>query len=391
MSILISRHLSGVAAGTLVGLLASTAANSAAIERVVPQSTRILFQDGSYLEFGVTWIDPDQSGDGATLPQRLTGAPVDLPFFGNTGDLFVGHWNFSGSFKADINDKLSYAIIFDQPFGADTKYGDKVMTGAPGSPVPGFSYDGTKADLTTNRITGVLAYDINDNIKVWGGLIAEQLYADAAIPFVANYSVDAGSNWGWGYMGGAAYHLDDIALRVALTYSSAVKHDLSTKENSDIYGKANTDTDVEMPQSAALEFQTGVAEDTLIFGSIRWVDWSEFSIAPPQYVSIIGRPLVNYDEDWWTYTAGVGRRFNDTLSGTLSLTYEPSVGGEQTTLGPYDGRTTVNAGLSYDINDRINLSGGVSYGKLGDTFNILKTDFNDGSVFAAGMRVGYSF
>ncbi len=100
---------------------------------------------------------------------------------------------------------------------------------------------------------------------------------------------------------------------------------------------------------------------------------------------------MDYTDDWWTYTAGVGRRFSDTLSGTLSLTYEPSVGGELTTLGPYDGRTTVNAGLSYDINEKLNLSGGVSYGSLGDTYNILDTDYNDGSVWLAGLRVGYSF
>ena len=48
--------------------------------------------------------------NGATLP-------------GNTGDVFEGRWNISGAYKADLNDRLSYAIIFDEPLWADTRYG----------------------------------------------------------------------------------------------------------------------------------------------------------------------------------------------------------------------------------------------------------------------------
>ena len=37
------------------------------------------------------------------------------------------------------------------------------------------------------------------------------------------------------------------------------------------------------------------------------------------------------------------------------------------------------------------VTGGVTYGKLGDTTNLLATDFNDGYVWGAGLRVGYTF
>ena len=161
-------------------------------------------------------------------------------------------------------------------------------------------------------------------------------------------------------------------------------------------GPLNTTTDVDTPQSVALDFQTGVAPKTLIFGSVRWVDWSEFSIEPPVYAeltqAITGapRPLVEYADDWWTYSLGMGHQFTDTLAGSLSVTYEPDVGGVMTTLGPYDGRTLATAALSYDLG-RANVTGGVTYGRLGDTTNLLATDFDDGSVWGAGVRVGYSF
>lgn len=298
-----------------------------------------------------------------------------------------------------MTDRLSWAVIFDQPYGADTRYGAGTMTSA----VPGvvFSYDGTSADLKTNQITALAAYDLRPDVKIYGGLRAQRLEADAAVPFVGptgglpGYTVDAGADWGMGYLLGAAYSRPEIALRVALTYYSAIKHDLDTKEWDGIpipgvQAGGDTRTDVETPQSVALEFQTGVAPKTLVFGSVRWVDWSEFAIEPPSYTAVTGRPLVDYSKDWWTYNLGIGRELTNSLAASLSVTYEPSVGGTMTTLGPYDGRTAATAALSYDM-DRFNITGGLTYGKLGDTTNLLETDFNDGSFWAAGLRIGYSF
>ena len=158
------------------------------------------------------------------------------------------------------------------------------------------------------------------------------------------------------------------------------------------YSQKDT-TDVDTPQSVQLDFQTGVSPKTLVFGYVRWVDWSEFSIAPELYeaqtATLLGapRPLVAYEHDWWTYNLGVGRQLTDTLAGSLSVTWEPSVGGEMTSLGPYDGRTTATAALSYELGPW-NITGGISAGVLGDTHNFLDTDFNDGSVWGAGVGGG---
>ncbi len=383
---------------TATAALLATAAFPAAIERAIPSTTRIIFEEGRYIEFGVAYADPDQSGDDVTLPPLLSPTNTPLSFQGNTGDVFDGSWNFSGSYKADINDRWSYALLFDQPFGADTSYGNGPMTGPAGT----FNYDGTTAELNTFHFTGVLAYDIQENMKIYGGLRAQRLDANAAIPFVGptadlpGYTIDTNEDWGYGYMLGWAYEKPEIALRVALSYHSAIEHDLKTTEFGGIpipgLQDGDTETDVTTPQSAMLEFQTGVAANTLVFGSIRWVDWSDFAIEPPSYVvATSGRPLVDYADDWWTYNLGVGYQFREDFAASLSVTYEPSIGGELTTLGPYDGRTTLNIGAAYDVNESLNLSGGVTYGTIGDTYNVLDTDFNDGTVWGAGLRIGYSF
>jgi long-subunit fatty acid transport protein len=347
---------------------------------------RLLYENGMYAEFGIQYVDPDQSGEGVDL--SAVGGPALLP--GNTGDLFGSSWYFSAAFKGDINEQFSYLLTFDQPFSANTDYSGGSF------PAAIFTYDGSLAELNTYQISGVLAYDVNDNVKLYGGLRAQRLDAKAAIPFIGGYTVDADPNWSYGYLLGAAYARSDIALRVALTYFSEIEHDLDTDEFTTATGDVATSTDVNTPQSVTLDFQTGVAEGTLVFGSVRWVDWSEFAIEPPVYGQITSfllgspRPLVDYADDWWTYNLGVGRQLTDTLAGSLSVTYEPDVGGELTTLGPYDGRTTGTAALSYDYG-QFNITGGLTYGKLGDTTNLLATDFNDGSVWGAGLRVGYTF
>ncbi len=188
---------------------------------------------------------------------------------------------------------------------------------------------------------------------------------------------------------------------MALTYYSRISYDLSTAETIVPFGTTtpitqDTSTDVATPQSVQLDFQTGIAPKTLVFGYVRWVDWSEFNIAPPVYeqqtAALLGqgRPLVDYADDWWTYNLGVGRQLTDTLAGSLSITWEPGVGGTMTSLGPYDGRTTGTAALSYATGPW-NITGGVTYGVLGDTHNLLDTQYDDGSVWGAGLRVGYTF
>ena len=69
--------------------------------------------------------------------------------------------------------------------------------------------------------------------------------------------------------------------RVALTYNSAISYELPTTETS-VLGTVNSTTDTETPQSVNFEFQTGVAADTLLFGGVRWVDWTAVRGEPAQ-------------------------------------------------------------------------------------------------------------
>ena len=255
------------------------------------------------------------------------------------------------------------------------------------------------ADVNTYQISAVLAYDVNPNVKVYGGLRAQRLDAEAAVSFVDNYSVEADNKWGYGYLLGAAYERPEIALRVALTYHSKISYDLDTTERSptsDRDGQGHRDRRRHPAVGAArLPDRRRAADPGLrlhplgrlvgVLGHPAGLRGGDRGAR-----SARARPLIQYGDDWWTYNLGVGRQLTDALAGSVAITWEPSVGGEMTSLGPYDGRTTGTVALTYEVNG-FDITGGLTYGVLGDTENLLQTDFNDGSVWGAGLRVGYTF
>ncbi|MEO0387758.1 MAG: outer membrane protein transport protein [Pseudomonadota bacterium] len=378
--------------GVAGALLATTStAFAGGLERAIP-SISPLFEEGTYLEFSTQVVLPDLSGDDGVVPGAFLGSPVDFPITGNSGNLLEEHVSFGAALKGDIGARFSYALILNQPLGANTAY----PTDPSADGVPPFTateiYNGSSASLTSYALTAILAYETN-GFSVYAGPVLQSITADASLSFIGDaanggYSVDAGTAFGFGYMGGVAYERKDIALRVALTYRSSIRHEFDTTETNGL-AVTETTTTIDTPQTLTLDFQTGVAPNTLVFGQIHWADWSEFEISPPDYPLLaIGRPLVAYSEDYWTYTLGVGRRFNERWSGAFSVTWEPQTGQEVTSLGPVDGRIGLTAGATWE-NARMKITGGASYSFLGDAENVLATDFNGGSAIGLGLRVGF--
>ena len=115
--------------------LAATAgvAQGAALERAVPQVVRLLYEDGTYGEFGLSFVDPHQSGEGAVLPTPL--GPLAVP--GNTGDLFQSQTNYFAAIKGDIGERLSYVLGFDQPHGVADPATARAASRRRSSPMPG--------------------------------------------------------------------------------------------------------------------------------------------------------------------------------------------------------------------------------------------------------------
>jgi long-subunit fatty acid transport protein len=183
-----------------------------------------------------------------------------------------------------------------------------------------------------------------------------------------------------------------------LTYESAITHDFTATES---FAIGDTSFSTTIPQALTLEGQTGVAADTLLFGSIRWVDWSEFDITPTAYDSAIGGSLVDYSDDVITYNLGLGRRFNDQWSGAVTAGYEASTDGFSGNLGPTNGNTSLGLGVTHTM-DNVRITGGVRYIWIGDAETEAPAalgapagttlgDFDDNSGWAAGLKIAYNF
>lgn len=327
------------------------------------QSIGILFEEGGFVELSFGSVMPDVSGS-------LGGGAVP------SGNMAADYISLGLGVKQDINDKLSFALILDQPYGANVSY--------PGTfGVDPYPFAGTTAEIKSTAITAVGKYKVGERTSVIAGLRYQTMSGVASIPLVGGYTLDVTGSGGFGYVVGAAYEIPDIALRVAVTYNSEITHNMTGTE----FGALASDFDITTPQSFSIDFQSGVAADTLVFGSIRWVEWSQFDISPTNYPL---NPLVSYAEDRTTYTLGVGRKFSEKFSGSVALGYEATAGGVSSNLGPTDGFFSVQLGGKYTMND-MTISGGVRYITIGDATTSIGADFADNSAIGIGVKVGYSF
>lgn len=351
---------------TAAMLAATSGAHAGGVERSA-QSVAILFEQGRYVELSFGRFAPDVSGVSPLSP----GA--------SSGDMAGDYNSWSLGYKMDLGDRMTFAMILDQPIGANVDY----ATGT------GYPLGGSTAKLSSSAVTALLRYKFDNNVSVYGGLRYETVHGEVSLPSVAGYTLDTNYDSELGYVVGVAWEKPEIAARVALTYNSAINHTLDAVETGPIPGSSDFETEV--PQSLNLEFQTGIAKDTLLFGSIRWVDWTAFVINPDGYPPAFGN-LVDYANDRTTYNLGVGRRFNDTWSGAVTIGYEKSDGARTGNLGPSDGLKSIGLAATYTM-DNMKITGGVRYVDIGDATTNLPVSgvFTDNSGVGVGVRIGYTF
>lgn len=350
-----------------VALLATTAlAQAGGVERS-DQSMDILFEEGTYAELSFSRVSPSVSG-------TQGGGAV------SSGGMTPAYNNFALRYRQDITDNLSFAFILDNHIGADVSY----PAGT------GYTAAGSTAELSGTSFTVLARYEFPSQFSIYGGLRAGRASGEVSLPFTGGYTLETSEETDLGYVIGAAYEIPEIALRVALTYNSEYTHEFESTE----FGAASGTFETTIPQSLMLEAQSGIAEDTLLFGSVRWVDWTAFDITPTTYTTgvVPGGSLVSFADDFYTVTVGVGRRFSDEWAGAVSVVWENEVNQLTGNLGPTDGRIGLGLGGTYTMASGMEISAGVQYSVLGNaTTRGLNGDFSDNDLLAAGITIGMNF
>ncbi len=347
------------------------------------QGVGAIFEKGQYFELSYGLAMPSVSGvgiDNAATPTTTSAA---------TGNVAPDYASLGFALKMDVNDKVSLAIIMDEPFGAEVDYS-----------TAGYVLNGAGATVETSGITVLAKYQLNENMSVYAGprmISASGEYNRAvAGQATAGYSATYDSGSDTGYVVGAAYEIPSIALRAALTYSSETNFTLDGTRTSAVVGAGTTTLTATMPQSVNLDFQTGIAADTLLMASVRWADWSEGTLDDSFLGTAFGGGDANLADfnntDTYTYSLGVARRFNEKFAGVFSVGYEAAQGGTASNLSPTDGYTSYSLGGVYNVTEQVKVSGGIRYVDLGDaTTEGVGGRFSGNSATGLGLKVSYSF
>lgn len=369
-------------------LLATTSMATAGGMDRATTGTSTLFEKGSYAELSYASTAPS-IGPNANLLLGLAGGMNVTQSFTTT----------QFSFKTDLNDKLSVAISSNNnPFGVDVDF-DDFATG-------GGAYAGItslRANLGSTAVTSMARYKITDRVSAIAALKYQTVSgtADVSVPLSAasggavdgDVSLTRASDTN--FIVGASYEIPEIALRVVGTYESEATFDPSVI--AETIGANTGPGQIKTPEVLMLEFQSGVAANTLVFGSIRHAKWEDAQV---KMSAAYGNAQLSDFDNSTTYTLGVGRKFSDSFSASLSASVDTGDGDDASLLAPTGGSTAISLGGKYTLNNGMAISGGVShrvynsatwYGNDSELGGGDDVTFGDNSVTTLGMKLSVSF
>ena len=322
--------------------------------------TDILFEQGDYIaRGGVTLVSPRRDYDKI----RVGGVMVD----GTDDDFSQNYWIPSFAAKIKLTDNAACALTYTQPFGADADYGLQAQTAGATMTALGASHK----DFVTNEYGATC--DVNmeagkGRVHVLGGVFMQD-FEYTANAYVGDLHLQ--DDAAFGYRLGVAYDIPEYALRAQLMYRSKVDHDASDDGSFDWnpsvrpgWGEQDAFGSGTLPQSLKLSLQTGVAPGWLVYGSIKWTDWSvmqslDYSLGTPAPGVYVPREDVYNWQDGWTVQAGVGHAFNEKISGTVNVTWDKGV---DTGADIYTDTWTIGTGVSVKAGPgELRFGGAVSY------------------------------
>ncbi|MGB3814201.1 MAG: OmpP1/FadL family transporter [Shinella sp.] len=386
----------GIGAATAVALLSATTAQAGGLERS-GYNIDLLFDPSGYaIESTATYVNPqrdlnnvrDNPADGGDISARPS----------NGIRATEGYWVPRIGFKASVGNAIDCMADYSEPWGAHLNQGSN-WAGASENIE-------TKIDSRNYAATCSYSFDVGaGQLRIIGGGFYQEISGfqerlvsaiPAGLPFNGIGRLDLEGN-GWGWRAGVGYEIEEYALRTSLVYNSAVDLDdiTGTLDLRQIPGRGIIPVfgSASMPDSLEFKFQTGVAPGWLIFGGVKWTDWSQLQSLSfcPEFTRGIAcsarTQATSLDllyRDGWTISGGVGHKFNEQWSGALSLAWDRGV---TTGIGTHSDTWTLGAGVSYAPTENIEFRVGGALGLLtsGSSGEVTR----DGQTF--GQRATYDF
>ncbi|MBN7805377.1 transporter [Agrobacterium rosae] len=386
-------HFISGALGLAIGITSITPAFAGGLDRGGYNIDQLFDASPFTFQSGVTYVTPQRKlknvQDGPTGGAFVGGSTAD-----DTANYAIPYVGIKGGYE-DVDCLVDYS----QPFGAHLN--------------PGSTWAGAQSNIETKvrtdnyGLTCSYKFDAGPGqFRVIGGAFYQEiegsktrLVAPLPAPLNAVYSGVGRLNMSdesWGWRAGVAYEIPEYAFRASLLYNSRVKYDLTgtldltqipsiaapgnpyVQRRFSVFGAA------EAPDSLELKVQSGIAPDWLAFGSVKWTNWSLIqSISFCETQGAFPCPATGVTSldllyrDGWTVSGGVGHKFNDKLSGAVSLTWDR---GTSTGVGASTDTWTLGAGVQYAVTENIEW-------RLGGAVGLL-TSGSSGQVTRGGVVYG---
>lgn len=359
-------------------VVSSNYALAGAIERS-GQSIAAFLEPGNYVEASISGLVPKVKG-------------TVTPKFGNnhiaesTGEVTESFQFYNFALKAQVTDSISMGLLYDEPFGADSAYPLEKTTALSDANIT------TSAEVISRNLSFLVGFQPSINWNFYGGPVYQTNEISTTLGGTSvapnnGYTFKFEQDSAIGLLAGLSYQIPEIALKASLTYRSEIDHESYAKETiaptfqpiSSALGLGNDEkTKVTTPQSINLDFQSGVAPNTLAFLNIRWVNWADITMRPYQFGKVSeavtqmmlgnsgGYNLVEYYKDQYSINAGLARKFTDKWSGMFLAGWDSGVGSPIPSMGPVNGYWSTGVGFQYSPQSNYFMMGAVNYFKLDD-------------------------
>ncbi|MEB6478675.1 OmpP1/FadL family transporter [Acinetobacter vivianii] len=443
----------------------STQVNAAAFDRN-GQSISAFLQPGNYFEAGLSVTDSSLQGQEAGI--NASRQPIS--------DIANSSYWPSAALKLQLAPKFSFGFIYDEPFGSDTEYSGNNSFVATSNDIvllPGMTTTriaqatsnnaptgNTKSSFDIQNLSFIFGYQPNKNWNFYLGPTYENFKSQvelrgAVFSLYNGYDFHSKAVGDWGWLAGFAYQISEKGLKASLTYRSEIEHKVNATENAPLIDMLSTQqgrdlvdqhlsymvsigqmteqkkaalnhivaelpnanssgtTKFKTPDSVNLEFQTGLRPGTLLFGNVRWVNWSDFSFQPYRFgeiskivgsLSTPSRPdgfnLVRYYDDQWSANLGLGQKLSQKWFASMSVGWDSGAGEKVSSGGPVKGYYNVGIGAQYSPTAQTFISGGVKYFWLGDAkaqlgaqagSDYYVAEFSQNHSIGYGLKLGYKF
>jgi long-chain fatty acid transport protein len=355
-----------------------------------------------------------ETGNYASLAYRSTSIDASDNVYSPNGSMYRTTTTITPSFKYQINDKISVGLTRyqsanvnlsyigkDGPFTTSTFATVGLPTTGPTAAASTLNLPEPHLDLQAHTTALIAGYNVNESISVVAGLKRNEAKASGNIianpygEFVAEKGTDNS------FVVGASFAKPKIALRVTAYYESKVdiSHAMSATGavaglNLSAGAETFANTTSSLPETLTINFQTGIAADTLLYGSIKRALWTDAHIFMYDPLTTAGKMAADSVPYATTLRLGLGRKLSDEWAVSASINYEKASASTGTSLlSTTDGQTGISLGGKY-TNGQMTVTGGVNYTQLGDktvTSFAGAGNFTNSSSTTIGLKVGYNF